>query len=482
MENLEKLIRELVTLDDETQWVEFKHNNYDPLMIGEDISALANGATLQDRENAYFLWGINDETHEIVGTSYNLQNLKKGNQELESWLRNLLSPHADFEYDLVAIDGKYVGVMTIAAASGLPVAFEKQEYIRVGSYTKPLKNYPALQAKLWNKLQNKVFEDQISKKDLPLNDAVSLLDIDVYYDKTQMARPSTVEGVVNSLLEDGLLIAQDNGLYSITNLGAVLFAKRMKDFPKVVRKSPRVVMYKDNTRVDILKQREFDRGYAVVFEELMQYINALLPSEEVFEDGIRRKIEYYPEIAIREIVANALIHQDFSVTGAGPLIEILEDRIETSNPGRPLIDVFRIIDSPPRSRNEKLSALIRRMGMCEELGSGWDRIAIACEKKYLPAPRMDIYEESTRVALYKQADYSSLTTDDRLWACYLHACVQFIQRDYLTNASFRARFGLKDSSSAAVSRIIKEAVDKKLIRPFDPNTAPRYMKYVPIWG
>lgn len=128
MENLEKLIRELVTLDDETQWVEFKHNNYDPLMIGEDISALANGATLQDRENAYFLWGINDETHEIVGTSYNLQNLKKGNQELESWLRNLLSPHADFEYDLVAIDGKYVGVMTIAAASGLPVAFEKQEY------------------------------------------------------------------------------------------------------------------------------------------------------------------------------------------------------------------------------------------------------------------------------------------------------------------------------------------------------------------
>ena len=67
MENLEKLIRELVTLDDETQWVEFKHNNYDPVMIGEDISALANGATLQDKEKAYFLWGIDNETHEIVG-------------------------------------------------------------------------------------------------------------------------------------------------------------------------------------------------------------------------------------------------------------------------------------------------------------------------------------------------------------------------------------------------------------------------------
>ena len=60
MENLEKLIRELVTLGDETQWVEFKHNNYDPVMIGEDISALANGATLQDKEKAYFLWGIDN--------------------------------------------------------------------------------------------------------------------------------------------------------------------------------------------------------------------------------------------------------------------------------------------------------------------------------------------------------------------------------------------------------------------------------------
>lgn len=482
MENLEKLVRELVALDDETPWVEFKHNNYDPVMIGEDISALANAATLQDKEYAYFLWGIDNETHEILGTTYNLQNLKKGNQELENWLRSLLSSHADFEYKTVEVEGKQVGVMTVKAAFGLPVAFEKQEYIRVGSYTKPLRNYPALQAKIWNKLQNRVFEDQISKNELSLNEAISLLNIEVYYDKMQMVRPSTNEGMINSLLEDGILVVQDNGLYGVTNLGATLFAKRMKDFPKVMRKSPRIVMYKDNTRVDILKEREFDRGYALIFEEMINYIDALLPSREVFENGVRQKNALYPEIAIREVIANALIHQDFSVTGAGPVIEIFSDCIVTSNPGRPLVDVLRIIDSPPRSRNEKLSAMLRRMGMCEELGSGWDRIAIACERRLLPAPRMDLYEDSTRVTLYKREDFSRLTIDDRLWACYLHACVRFVQRDFLTNASFRARFGLKDTSSAVVSRIIKEAVEKKLIRPFDPDTAPRYMKYVPIWG
>ena len=57
-----------------------------------------------------------------------------------------------------------------------------------------------------------------------------------------------------------------------------------------------------------------------------------------------------------------------------------------------------------------------------------------------------------------------------------------LQGEQLTNASLRARFGLKESSSGSVSRLIKEAVNQKYIKPFDPTTAPRYMKYVPIWA
>lgn len=79
MQNLERLINELRKLPNETPWVEFKHNNYKPEMIGQDISALANSAALHEKTCAYMLWGIDDTTHEIVGTSYNLQTLKKGN-------------------------------------------------------------------------------------------------------------------------------------------------------------------------------------------------------------------------------------------------------------------------------------------------------------------------------------------------------------------------------------------------------------------
>lgn len=105
MENLERLVKELCTLPDETTWVEFKHNNYEPKMIGKDISALANSAALASKEKAYMIWGVDDKTHEIVGTDKTLQSLKVGNQELENWLRSLLSDNAAFEFHQIEIDG-----------------------------------------------------------------------------------------------------------------------------------------------------------------------------------------------------------------------------------------------------------------------------------------------------------------------------------------------------------------------------------------
>lgn len=69
-----------------------------------------------------------------------------------------------------------------------------------------------------------------------------------------------------------------------------------------------------------------------------------------------------------------------------------------------------------------------------------------------------------------------------MWACYIHACIKHVQGEYLTNRSLRERFGLKDSSAGSVSRLIKDAVEYGIIKPFDPNTAPRYMKYLPIWA
>lgn len=125
MENLEFLIDELVKYPVETPWLEFKHNNYEPETIGEDISALANGATLEEKSAAYFLWGVDDKTHELVGTEYNLQNLKKGGEELENWLRGNLSRNADFDYQTVQKGNVSIGVLIIKSAIAQPVTFKK---------------------------------------------------------------------------------------------------------------------------------------------------------------------------------------------------------------------------------------------------------------------------------------------------------------------------------------------------------------------
>ena len=177
-----------------------------------------------------------------------------------------------------------------------------------------------------------------------------------------------------------------------------------------------------------------------------------------------------------------MIHQDLSVTGAGPTVEIFSSRIEITNPGLPLVDISRIIDNPPKSRNEKLASLMRRLKMCEELGTGWDKIVISSELMQLPAPKIELFEESTRVTLYSEVPFTNLSPEDKLRACYMHACVRYVQEEYLTNSSLRERFGLPQSSAGSISRLIKDAVSKKLIKPLDPGTSNKYMKYVPIWA
>ena len=486
MENLVKLVDRLRGYDSETYWFEFKHNNYDPEMIGQDISALANGAAYAEKNLAYMIWGIDDRTHEVVGTDYDQYTLKVGNQEIESWLRNLISKNAEFEFRTIQMkdsnmNDKRIVVLIIHKATNQTVTFKKVDYIRVGSYTKKLSDYPQMQAQLWDKIRNSRFEEHFAKQDLTAEEAVQLLDFSIYFDIKKEPIPTELDGIIYYLTQEEILIKQDNGLYAITNLGAILFAKKLSAFPRLERKAVRVVQYQDKNRLNMLKEDVGNKGYAVGFDGLLKYIEALLPAQEVINGALRETVSAYPEIALREAIANALIHQDFSISGTGVVIEIFSNRIEITNPGIPLVDVSRIIDNPPKSRNEKLASLMRRLRMCEELGTGWDKIVISCELQQLPTPNIRIYDENTKVTLFSKMDFFDMPTEDKLWACYMHACIKYIQNEFLTNSSLRERFGLEEHSSASISRLIKDACDKHYIQKLE-DTAPKHSKYVPIWA
>jgi predicted HTH transcriptional regulator len=207
-----------------------------------------------------------------------------------------------------------------------------------------------------------------------------------------------------------------------------------------------------------------------------------LPRNEVILKALRRDVPIYPNLAVRELVANAIIHQDFSIGGSGPMIEIFADRMEITNPGTPLVNTQRFLDCPPRSRNEVLASFLRRVGICEERGSGIDKVVNETEMYQLPAPMFESIEQFTRVTLFSHRSLNEMGKEERVRACYLHACLKYVNREYMTNTSLRHRFGIEDHNSAIASRIIRDATTDGLIRLYDPEASRKYAKYIPFWA
>lgn len=482
VEFLQSLVRELSKLPQETEWVEFKMNDAEPRDIGEYISALANSAALAGKASAYLVWGVVDETHAIVGTHFSPRGAKVGNEELESWLLHLLVPKIHFRFFDVAVDGAKVVLLEIQRAFRHPVRFESQEFIRVGSYKKKLKDFPEKERALWRIFEQTPFEEGVAADRLSVEEVVRMLDYPAYFELLARPLPTNRDGILKAFADDSLVRPCEAGGWNITNLGAILFARRLEDFHSLRRKAIRVILYRGSSRVETVKEQVGARGYASGFEGLIGFINGLLPSNEVIEQALRKTVPMFPELAVRELVANALIHQDFFVTGAGPMVEVFVDRIEITNPGAPLVDPHRFVDTPPRSRNEVLASLMRRIGVCEERGSGWDKVVFQTELFQLPAPLPEATEDHTRVVLFAPRPLERMDKADRVRAVYLHACLRYVSREYLTNTSLRQRFGIEPHNSATASRLIKEAVDAKVILPYDAEAAPKFMRYQPAWA
>ena len=202
----------------------------------------------------------------------------------------------------------------------------------------------------------------------------------------------------------------------------------------------------------------------------------------MISSALRRSLPMYPELSVRELVANAIIHQDLTITGSGPMIEIFSDRMEITNPGKSLVSTERFLDCPPRSRNELLAAFMRRIGVCEERGSGIDKVVAQTELYQLPAPMFEVIEDNTRATLFTHKELNDMNKDDRIRACYWHACLKYVSKEMMSNTSLRQRFGIATQNSAIASRIIRDTLDAGLIRLYDPEASKKYMKYVPHWA
>lgn len=478
------LIARLVSLPAENEYVEFKENNSDPDMIGQTVSALANGALISNQQTAFFVWGISDSPRRVVGTSFDPGTAKgKGNEDLYPWLRRVVNPAPVLHFQAGEIEGQKVILLRIAAAKSRPVSYRDVRYVREGSYNKKLIDFPDLEARLFRSIQSFSFESEVCRKALDGREVLELLDSESYYDLTQIPEPQDAEIILRELELRRFISHSIEHNWSITNLGALLYAKDLSLFPGLKGKIPRVVLYDGPDRTQTVRDMFEERGYAAGFRELLSYISISLPSREVIgESGLRHNEHAIPLLVIRELVANALVHQDLTNTEINLIVEIFSDRIEVLNPGDPLIPSDRFIDWPSSSRNPALAEELYRIGVIEKKGSGWDKIAAELEKNHLPGAKIQTGDGYTRVSISGPRNLNEMSKEEVIAAVYQHACLNHVNDRFTNNASICSRFRIPSQNKAKASRIINDAKEAGKIVAFDETVGNRSLRYVPFWA
>ena len=245
---LELLLNRLVTLPSESEWVEFKHNFHSKEEIGERISALSNGATLLSKPYGYIVFGVEDGAHNIIGTSFHAKSHKVGNEELENWLISRLNPRIDVECYEFDSQGKHISIYRIPCATDRPVTFLHTAYIRVGSLTRKLMDFPEKEAKIWRHNRSKPLHQITAKSCRNINEVISIMSIEAYFDRLNMPMPQTSEGIIDRFISERFITTSEFG-YDITELGALLLAKDLRQFGSLYRKAIRVIVYKGKNKV-----------------------------------------------------------------------------------------------------------------------------------------------------------------------------------------------------------------------------------------
>lgn len=472
----------MITLDTLTRWLaapaetehlEFKEakQQFDTTKLLRYCVALANEG------GGHLILGVSDRRpRNVVGTqafaaASDLNNIKA---RIVEKLRIRVEA-----VELAHPDGRVLVFEIPSRPSGHPLDFDGAYLMRAGEDLLPMT--PDQLRRIFAEGQVDWFS-QPARLDATADEVVALLDTQTYFELSQLPYPTTREGVLARLSGEGLITHMDSG-WMISNLAAILLAKRLDAFtPELARKAPRVVIYEGIDKTQTREDKTDGKGYAVGFESLVDFVHTAGPQNRSIEQVVREDVKMFPKQALRELIANALVHQDFLVTGASVMIEMYGDRVEISNPGRPPISVDRFIDEY-RSRNEKVADLMRRLGICEEKGSGVDKVVKAAEVFQLPAPDFRVGELRTTAVLFAHQDFATMSKTDRVRACYQHCCLMYVTNQRMSNQSLRERFGLPESKAATVSLVIGAAKEGGVIKADESETSStRYARYLPFWA
>ena len=465
LEQLEQLME-----SGETENLEFKSAKIDfnQTKLNRYCVALANEG------GGYLILGVDDSNpRKVVGTKafLDLNNTR-------SKVYDKLHIRVDAQ-EISHPDGRVIVFSISSSSLGSALHCDGSYLMRVGEDLVPMS--PDHLRKIFDEGKPD-FLSEVALANQSEEDVIRLLDTQIYFDLSQTAYPAQRSTVLERFVAEGLIVKKGTS-FDITNLGALLFAKDLRKFETISSKAPRVIVFDGTNKVKGTLSDIFGRmGYVVGFESLIEYIISQLPSNEVVGKAFRENVKLFPGVAIRELVANALVHQDFQESGMFTTVEIYKDRMEIGNPGLSPVATDRLLDSY-QSRNEKLADLMRRLRVCERQGSGIDKVVASVETWQLPAPDFRNSDKHFTAILYSDIAFAEMSKKDKIRACFQHCALKYVMNEKMSNQSLRERFDLSDSQADIISGIIKNAVEEGLIKLEDPeSTSKRYARYVPYWA
>jgi len=475
---LEKSLGKVPTELNEIDWKESLSPNNDKLC--QHISAFSNLPG-----GGFLVFGINNKTAEIIGVDRSASDLIV--DKLASLCRDSVSPLVRLDHSIETFRGKELLFVHIIESAVKPVhLFGKtieDSFIRSGGTTRKASRQDVGALMLNSK--SPTWEELHASKLLSDIEVITLLEYDKILELLGNPVPTDLKEIMRWLQDEKMVVDVDGKGYYITNFGAISSAKDLTKFDGLTRKSVRLIKYEGKNKAGASKEFPGQKGYAIGFEGLITFIQGLLNDSEVIRNSLRVNTSIYPVIALRELAANILIHQDFTIKGSGPMIEIFDDRIVFTSPGKllPSKTIDRLIRTTPESRNEVLASAFRRYHICEERGSGFEKAVINIELFGLPPLKFEEHENFFVVTMFSPRKFAEMSNEERIEACYQHSIIEYYGNGGFNNASLRKRLGMNDKQASQVSLLIKEAIDAGKIKPKDDdNVSKKFSLYVPYWA
>lgn len=352
---LEAVIENLIAHKHEEEWFEFKVNWNEHRALGEYISAMSNAAAILGEENAYFVWGIENNTHRVVGTDFDIHQDVK-NEPLQHYLARLVRPDIGFCFDEITFRGKRLVVLTIPAASKTPIAFDKERFIRIGSSKANLADYPEHESKLFEVLRNGQPTIENTESEYQ----------DLTFDKMFMYYTTKKVPINKKSFKKNLGLLTKDGKYN-------LMAQLLSDNSHI---PIRFSMYGDTKKKasSMYTVREFGNDCLLLsVDNILNFGNLLnIPQvDEANRQTTRIEVPLFNKDAYREAVINALLHNRW-ISYNAPMFTAYSDRIEilsrgTIPPGQTM-EGFFLGESVPV--NQKLSDIFLQLHISERSGQG----------------------------------------------------------------------------------------------------------------